>query len=269
MRINVNFFFLSLFPIFVYGVLFFEQSFSSLGSLASCCSLDSLKETTPFRIPPWDRSSTEACFAKSHAILTKHHPTLYSVKENDRSECRSRFSLSEDDAKFSTLNQYLKQNVSQLSNSIEFACDSEYELSRMSEISKDGMSVSSYDWVFKSPKPVSTASSETLIDENSLSERDTRGVVMSSEKVVRRTSASFPNSPRKYVKKNRSCKSTPMRRLKYQCSSSDSEYETAPCRSSGSYHSGSSRGSTFKYTMPRGSSSSDEEFAQIMKAFMK
>lgn len=232
--------------------------------MASYCSVESLKESTPFRIPPWDRSSTELCFARSHAILTKHHPTLYSVDElngntvdgRESPASSTRSSLPE-----GILQRYLKQNMNS-TGSVDFACDSEYELSRISEISKDGVSVSSYDWVFKSPKAASTASSETLIDENS-SDDQHRMVVATSQKVMvrRRSSASFPNSPRKHVKRGRSCKSTPMRRPVYRCSSSESEYETAPCKSNGS--------STSKYTMPRGSSSSDDDFAHIMRAFIK
>ncbi|XP_065218470.1 activated Cdc42 kinase-like isoform X2 [Planococcus citri] len=259
------------------------QSFrSSLASLPSCCSVESLKESTPFRIPPWDRPSTEFCFARSHAILTKHHPTLYSVNEHDRlngnvvEDTCSRSSLAGESSSlprpsirghYSTLHRYVKQNldaVSNLSNSVDLACDSEPEFSRVSEISKEGMSVSSYDWVFRSPKCPSNASSETLIDENSsLSDKD---MVLATKPFT--SSASFPNSPRKCAKRVRSSKSIPMRRIEYQCSSSESEYETAHCRTS-SYNSGSSRGSTSKYTMPRGSSSSDDDFAQIMKAFMK
>ncbi|XP_073974675.1 activated Cdc42 kinase-like isoform X4 [Rhodnius prolixus] len=54
---------------------------SSLRSLSSCTSLESLRSTTPFRLPLWDRASAEFCFARSRDLLTRHPPKLDSSTE--------------------------------------------------------------------------------------------------------------------------------------------------------------------------------------------
>lgn len=313
----------------------------SLQSLPSCCSLESLKESTPFRIPPWDKTSTEFYFARSHAILTKRHPALYSVNElNDKSlndfsdsmvkdsfslshvegmssnkfleknlSCKSENEISEScepkylpcssnvnhinltdvlrvknetgERKCSTLHRYVKKNTAELASafveSVDFSCESELEISRVSEPSREGTSVSSYDWVFKGQKvEQSSASSETLIDESSLSENEPK--LFASEQAIntsmsdkRQTSSfSFPTSPKKYLKsKNRNCKSTVVSRTMYGCSSSEeSDYETAPSQNGGC-NSCSSQGSKYTMCRSRCDSSSSEDFAEIMKAFNK
>lgn len=285
------------------------------------------------------------CFARSHALLTKHHPTLYSLDElnalvsedegenrpngeakeegdaartsrrfngkgesaSGRREISSCFDLSLQ-AGESALHQYLKQNmdaVSQLSTSVDFACESEFEVSGGSELSRQGLSVSSYDWVFRGSKTTtpSTASSETLIDENtSLSDGDTSPFwgVEELAAVTRRLSAAPaatavaanpgvsppaavcgsshlpPNSLKRRpriggVDFNSGGSTSSRPRTSHEGSSSESEYETAPClETSGIGHSNSSPKSASEYTMCGDcSSSSSEDLVEIMKTFGK
>ncbi|CAH0380911.1 unnamed protein product [Bemisia tabaci] len=49
---------------------------SSLKSPSSFTSLESLKNSAPFKLPLWDRASADFCFARSHDLLTRRPPTL-------------------------------------------------------------------------------------------------------------------------------------------------------------------------------------------------
>lgn len=264
------------------------------------------------------------CFARSHALLTKQHPTLYSLdelnalvaddentpngraKENgaatraclldgrggesagDRREVSSCFDLSVA-AGESALHRYLKRNMdamSQLSASVDLACESEFEVSAVSELSREGLSVSSYDWVFRGSKTAtpSTGSSETLIEENaSLSDGGTapswavQGLVacqLAAADLSPAAGHSHPNRPRHPrfgATGFYDGDSTSRPRTIHEGSSSESEYETAPCvRASAVGHSNSSSKSASEYTMCGDcSSSSSEDLAEIMKTFGK
>ncbi|XP_054273539.1 activated Cdc42 kinase-like isoform X2 [Macrosteles quadrilineatus] len=54
---------------------------SSLRSLSSCTSLESLRGGAPFRLPLWDQASAEFCFARSRDLLTRCPPRLDSSVE--------------------------------------------------------------------------------------------------------------------------------------------------------------------------------------------
>lgn len=165
----------------------------------------------------------------------------------------------------------------------DFICESDFETkSHLSEFSHDGgLSVSSYDWVFRGSKITpSSASSETLIDENSLSDQETKksftnvaidacsgdtNVISYTTRTRRTSSFSFPSSPRRRsTTRSRNCKSMSMRRIVYECSSSESLYETAKSQVTG-YCNNSNSSRDSKYTLSWYSSSSSDDFAEVMK----
>ncbi|XP_008183401.1 activated Cdc42 kinase-like isoform X3 [Acyrthosiphon pisum] len=55
------------------------QSCSSLHSFSSFISAESLLDTAPFRLPLWDKASTEFYFARSRELLTKASPSIGSL----------------------------------------------------------------------------------------------------------------------------------------------------------------------------------------------
>ncbi|XP_050428034.1 activated Cdc42 kinase-like isoform X2 [Adelges cooleyi] len=55
------------------------QSYSSLQSFSSFISADSLLDNAPFRLPLWDKASTEFYFARSRELLTKESPSIGSL----------------------------------------------------------------------------------------------------------------------------------------------------------------------------------------------
>ncbi|XP_046669114.1 ack-related non-receptor tyrosine kinase-like isoform X2 [Homalodisca vitripennis] len=70
---------------------------SSLRSLSSCTSLESLRGGAPFRLPLWDRASAEFCFARSRDLLTRCPPRLdSSVEVLESSEAEETVSASLD-----------------------------------------------------------------------------------------------------------------------------------------------------------------------------
>ncbi|XP_050536489.1 activated Cdc42 kinase-like isoform X2 [Daktulosphaira vitifoliae] len=55
------------------------QSCSSLQSFSSFISAESLLDNAPFRLPLWDKASTEFYFARSRELLTKESPSIGSL----------------------------------------------------------------------------------------------------------------------------------------------------------------------------------------------